>query len=136
MQFKELSGTLYVQTFVESVGNAASTGNLPVWRAPHNCQIVSAVLVPAAAITANGSAYSTYTLTRHAAGASATTVATRAWDTGDSAAVTPESMTLSGTAANLLLDADQTLSIVKTVTSTGLLIPACLVVVGYKLTGA
>lgn len=135
MQFKELAGVLYHQVNLESTGNAASTGNLPAWRAPLDCQIVSAVLVPSAAITANGSAYATYTLTRHAAGASATTVATRAWDTGDSAAVTPESMTLSATAANLLLTADQTLSIVKTVVSTGLLIPNVLLVIGYKLTG-
>jgi hypothetical protein len=136
MQWKELAGVLTQQVFLESVGNAAATGNLPAFQAPAKCQIVGARLVPAAAITADPTNYAVYTLTRHTAGASGTTVATRTWAATNSAAVTPEEMTLSGTAANLLLAANDTLSIVKTVGASGLLIPACLLIVQFKLTGA
>lgn len=133
MQFKELSGPLSAQAFLESVGAASSTGNLPAWQAPLACEITGVKLVPAAAITADGTNYSIYTLTRHTAGASAAAVATRSWIATNSVAVTPEAMTLSGTAANLLLAAGDTLSIVKTVAASGLVIPACLLVVTYKL---
>ncbi len=134
-QYKHLQGTQFHEVFLESVGNAASTGNLPAWRAPYDAKIVGARLVPAAAITADPTNYATYTLTRHTAGASATTVATLAWSATNSAAVTPEDMTLSLTAANLLLAQNDTLSIVKTVAASGLLIPALLLVVEYQLTG-
>ncbi len=133
MFLKELRGTVTEQKFLESTGNAASTGNLPAWVAPFNVEVTAAQLVPAAAITADGTNYAIYTLTRHTAGASATTVATRSWIATNSVALTPESMTLSGTAANLLLTAGDTLSIVKTVAASGLLIPACLLVVSYKI---
>ena len=137
MQAKFFQGTLSHQVFLESTGNAASTGNLPAFRAPYDCQITAIRLVPSAAVTADGTNYATYTATRHTAGASATTVATRVWDVagGNSVALTTEAMTLSGTAANLLLTAADTLTIVKTVAASGLLIPACLVIVEYKLTG-
>jgi len=133
MQFKEMGGPLSLQVFLESTGNAASTGNLPTFQAPNACQVTAVALVPSAAITADGTNFATYTLTRHTAGASATTVATRAWSATNSVAVTAELMTLSGTAANLLLAVGDTLSIVKTVGGSGLVIPACLLVVTYKL---
>ncbi|HEY0645517.1 MAG TPA: hypothetical protein VGD39_19025 [Nocardioides sp.] len=135
MLLKELRGPIVHTAFLESTGNAASTGNLPAFRAQFDCQVTAAALVPSAAITADGTNFATYTLTRHTAGASAATVATRAWSATNSVALTEESMTLSGTAANLLLTAGDTLSIVKTVAASGLLIPACLLVVTYKLTG-
>lgn len=135
MQLSEVRGDIVFQAFLESTGNAASTGNLPAFRAKYDCQITAVTLVPSAAITADPTNYATYTLTRHTAGASATTVATRAWSATNSVAVTEESMTLSGTAANLLMTAGDTLSIVKTVAASGLLIPAVLLVVTYRLTG-
>jgi hypothetical protein len=135
MLIKEMRGPLYVQAALESVGNAASTGNLPAWRAPYDCEVTAATLVPSAAITADGTNNAVYTLTRHTAGASAATVATRSWAATNSVAVTAEAMTLSGTAANLLLAAGDTLTIVKTVNGTGLVIPNCLLVVTYKWTG-
>lgn len=132
---KEMRGTLYHQVNLESIGNAASTGNLPAWRAPLDCVITAAVLVPSAAITANGAAYATYTLTKHTAGASAATVATRAWSATDSSALVAETMTLTSTVADYTLAANDTLTIVKTVATTGLLIPNVLLIVAYKLTG-
>lgn len=135
MQLKEIRGPIKHQAFLESTGNAASTGNLPAFVAPSDCQVTAVSLVPSAAITADGTNYAIYTLTRHTAGASATTVATRSWIATNSAAMTAEAMTLSGTAANLLLTAGDTLTVIKTVAASGLLIPAVLLVVTYQLTG-
>jgi len=132
MLANEIRGPISHQVFLESTGNAASTGNLPAWRAPYKCEVTAVTLVPSAAITADGTNFATYTLTRHTAGAAAATVATRAWSAGNSAALTAESMTLG---AGVALAADDTLTMIKTVAASGLLIPACLLVVTYKLTG-
>jgi hypothetical protein len=131
----ELRGLLQVVVDLESLGAAAVTGNLPVWIAPNKIQVASVQLVPSAAITADPTNNAVYTLTRHTAGASATTVATRTWAATNSVALTPENMTLSGTAANLLLAAGDTLTAIKTVNGTGLVIPNLLLVVNYRNAG-
>jgi len=131
----EVRGIQFHEINLESIGAAGVAGNLPAFRAPAKCQIVSAALVPSAAITADPTNNSIYTLTRHTAGAAATPVATRSWAAGNSVALTEEAMTLSGTAANLLLAAADTLSVVKTVGGTGLVIPNLLLVVGFRWTG-
>lgn len=133
MQLNEMSGTLTAQVYVPSQATLGTVDNWPVWRAPYKCQITAVTFVPSAAITANATHYSIYTLTRYTAGASGAAVATRSWAATDSVAETPEAMTLSGTAANLLLAAADTLSVVKTVASNGLVIPDGLLVVEYKL---
>ena len=135
MAVNDARGTQYFNLAIESTGNAASTGNLPVWMAPAKCQITAVYLNPSAAITADGTNNAIYTLTRHRAGASATTVATRTWAATNSVAVTPEAMTLSATAANLLLNADDTLTIIKTVGGTGLVIPNCGIRISFLWTG-
>lgn len=136
MQFGELGGTLQAVAYVPSQATAGTDDNWPVWQAPLKCQITAVKFVPSANITANGTNYSTYTLTRYTAGASGATVATRAWSATDSVAETPEALTLSGTAANLLLAADDTLSVVKTHAASGLTIPDGLLVIRYQLTGS
>lgn len=133
MQESELAGTRQITAYVPSQATAGTDDNWPVWQALNKCTIVSVTFVPSAAITADGTNFSTYTLTRYTAGASGATVATRAWSATNSVAETPEAMTLSGTAANLLLAADDTLSVVKTHGGTGLTIPDGLLVVRYKL---
>lgn len=129
---KEVRGDIVYQVFLESTGNAASTGNLPAFRAKYKCTVTAATLVPSAAITADGTNNAVYTLTRHTAGASAATTATRSWAATNSVALTEESMTLG---AGVALAAGDTLTIIKTVGGTGLVIPACLLVVTYQLTG-
>jgi len=135
MQHKELAGVLYHQMYLASQATLGTDDNWPVWQAPNKAQIVSAAFVPSAAVTANATHYSVYTLTRYTAGATATTVATRSWAATDSVAETAEAMTLSATAANLLLAAADTLSVVKTHGGNGLVIPDGLLVVGYKWYG-
>lgn len=136
MQFAELGGSLQVVAYVPSQATLGTDDNWPVWQAPLKCKILSATFVPSAAITANATHYSIYTLTRYTAGASGTSVATRSWAATDSVAETPEAMTLSGTAANLLLAADDTLSMVKTHAGNGLVIPDGVLVIRYQLTGS
>jgi hypothetical protein len=136
MQFNEIRGTLQVVAYVPSQATLGTVDNWPVWRAPLKCNITSVAFVPSAAVTANGTHYSDYALTRYTAGASGATVATRSWAATNSVAETPEAMTLSGTAANLLLAVDDTLSVVKTVTGNGLVIPDGILVVRYQLTGS
>lgn len=135
MQLKEIRGPITYEAYVPSQATLGTVDNWPVFRAVYDCQITAAVFVPSDAITANATHYSVYTLTRLTAGASAATVATRSWAATNSVASTPESMTLSGTAANLLLTAGDTLEIVKSVGGNGLVIPDGLLVVTYKLTG-
>lgn len=135
MQLKEMGGNLKHQMFVETTGNAASTGGGVAFVAPHKLTVVAASLVPLAAITANGTDYAIITLTRHTAGATATTVATRSWIATNSVAHTEESMTLSATAANLILAAGDTLAPLKTVAGNGLVIPNFLLVVTYQWAG-
>lgn len=135
MQFKELGGSLRHQAYVPSQATAGTDDNWPVFVAPAKCQIVSVTFVPSAAITADGTNFSTYTLTNKVAGAGSTAVASRAWSATNSVASTPEAFTLSGTAANLLVGADDSLEVVKTHGGTGLTIPDGLLVINYRLTG-
>jgi hypothetical protein len=134
-QLKEIRGSIKFQEYVPSTGNAASTGGGVQFVAPHKLTIVAASLIPHAAITAHATDYAVLTLTRYTAGASATTVATRSWAATNSVDKTEESMTLSGTAANLILAAGDTLALLKTAAGSGLVIPALSLVITYQLAG-
>ncbi|MGE5827702.1 MAG: hypothetical protein ACM30G_04970 [Micromonosporaceae bacterium] len=135
MQFKELSGTLYHRTYIPSQATLGTDDNWPLFQADSKMKVISVSFVPSDAITANATHYSVYTLTRYTAGATATSVATRSWAATNSVAETPEAMTLSGTAANLILAAADTLSMVKTHGGNGLVIPDGLLVIGFRYLG-
>jgi hypothetical protein len=136
MQFSELGGVLQATAYVPAQATLGTDDDWPVWQAPLKCVITAVKFVPSAAITANATHYSVYTLTRYTAGATATSVATRSWAATDSVAETPEAMTLSATAANLLLAVDDSLAVVKTHGGNGLVIPDGLLVIRYQLTGS
>lgn len=135
MRFNEIRGTLRKTAYVPSQATLGTDDNWPVWMPPHKCKVIAVRFVPSDAVTANGTNYSVYTLTRYTAGSTATSVATRSWAATDSVAHTPESMTLSGTAANLVLAADDTLEVVKTHGGNGLVIPDGMLVIDYQLAG-
>src|SRR5262245_59545546 len=116
----ERRGTLIHDTYIPSQATLGTDDNWCLFYAPYDCQITAVTYIPNDAITPNGTHYSTYTLTRYTAGASGTSVATRAWSATNSVAETAESFTLSATAANLLMTAADTLSMVKTHTGNGL----------------
>jgi hypothetical protein len=132
MLVKEMGGVLQVACYVPSQATLGTDDNWPLWQAPNKVQIYSVSFVPSAAITANATHYSVYTLTRYTAGATGTSVATRSWAATDSVNETPEAMTLSATAANLVLAADDTLSMVKTHGGNGLVIPDGALIIRFK----
>lgn len=132
MQMKEMGGVLTVAVYVPAQATLGTDDNWPVWQAPNKVQITAVTFVPSAAVTANATHYSIYTVTRYTAGASGTSVATRTWAATDSAAETPEALTLSATATNLLLAAADTLSVVKTHGGNGLVIPDGALIISYK----
>ncbi len=135
MQFKELGGDLIHQAFVPSQATAGTDYNWPVWSPSAKAVVTGVKFVPRAAVTADPTNFSTYTLTNKVAGAGSTSVATRAWSATNSVASTPEALTLSGTAANLLVGVGDNIEVVKTHGGTGLVIPDGLLVITYRLTG-
>jgi hypothetical protein len=88
--------------------------------------LVQVQFIPSAGITANGTNFTTLTVQNKGTnGLSGTTaMASRVWSAGNSTASTPENFTLSGTAANLEVQAGDVLQIVQTHGGTGLIIPA------------
>jgi hypothetical protein len=132
-QLKELGGTMQHTTYLPSQGTAGTDDHWQVWNPQFNATVTGVKFVPNAAITHDATNFSTYTLTNKGTGAGTTSMATRAWSATDSVADTPESMTLSGTAANLLVTSGDAVSMVKTHGGTGLVIPAGVLVIQYTL---
>lgn len=85
---------------------------------PFACQVTAVYWTPAAAITADGTNYFDLTLQN-----GSTVVATRSYIATNSVALTKESMTLSATAANLLLAAGDVITAKKTKAASGLAMP-------------
>jgi sensor domain CHASE-containing protein len=99
---------------------------------PYDARVLRVDLVPRAAITANGTNFSTLSLqNKGPLGSGSTVVATRTWAAGNSVAGAKEQMTLSGTPANLELKAGDQLQVVHGTGGTGLAMPATSVLVTY-----
>lgn len=92
---------------------------------PWNATIKSAKLVPSAAITANGTNYFVMSFyNRGSAGAGTVQWATaRTWAAGNSVKATPETLTLSSTASELRVAANDVLNVELAPTGTGLIWP-------------
>lgn len=126
MQLTDISGDITVDLFV--AGTAAGTDiEWPLWMAPWDVTITDVKWVPGAAVTANATNFATLSLRNRTTGAGTAVPATRAYSATNSAARTPESMTLSGTATDLVLAEDDLVTVGVTHGGTGLLIPAGLV---------
>ena len=135
MQRKELAGELVYPCFIAGQATAGTTDEWALFIAEFNLTITAVKLVPNAAITANGANYFDLAVLNKAAGAGATSIATRSWAATNSAAFTPEQMALSGTAANLNVAAGELLTLVRTVTGTGLAMPDATVQVHARIRG-
>lgn len=134
MQYKELSGDL-VFTFETPPTAAATALEQPCLILPWNAQVTSVRWVPGAAVTANGTNYATLSFrNRGAAGAGAVLPAVaRSYAATNSVANVPETMALSGTAADLLANAGDVLTATIAHTGTGLAIPAGLLQVTLRV---
>lgn len=89
--------------------------------------------IPSALITANGTNFQTLQVRNGtSSGAGTVVVASRSWAAANSAANTPEQITLSGTAANLEVKAGDILHVVSSVSGTGVALPAATVVIHIR----
>lgn len=120
----ELSGDHVFAVAVAGNGTAGTADEFSALVAPFSMRITAVKWIPAAAITANGTNYFTLTLrNRGAAGAGSALPAQRAYSSGNAAAFVGESMTLSGTAADLRVAAGDVLTVEKLVAASGLAMP-------------
>ncbi|GIH76144.1 hypothetical protein [Planobispora longispora] len=133
MQLKEMSGDLLFPIFVPGQATAGTADEWAGIIAPFALQITSAKWIPHAAVTANGTNYFTLNLRNRIAGAGSALAASRSYAATDSTAFVPETMTLSGTPANLLVAAGDVLTVEKVVTASGLAMPDGLVVVTARI---
>ncbi|MEV6798535.1 hypothetical protein AB0M91_09325 [Micromonospora rifamycinica] len=131
-EFRELRGDL--TTAVPVPPTAAGTAvEVPIARLPYAAQITEVLWLPGAAITANATNYFTLSVRNRQAGAGTVVMASRAYSSVNGVATTPETLTLSGTAADLQPAAGDVLTAHFTHAGTGLAIPAGLVQVRYRI---
>jgi len=130
-----MSGDLVYPIFVPGQSTAGTADEWAGLIAPFALQITSAKWIPHAAVTANVTNYFTLNLRNRVAGAGTALAASRSYAATDSVAFTPETMTLSGTPANLLIAAGDVLTVEKIVAASGLAMPDGLVVVTARIRG-
>ncbi|MDT3441304.1 hypothetical protein [Pseudofrankia sp. BMG5.37] len=129
---KTTRGELVRSFYVPGQGTAGTEDDWPLWVPELNVKVTAVRWVPAAGITANATNFFILQLLNVAV-----VVASRSYAATDSVALTPEAMTLSGTAANLLVDAGDVLVAHKETGGggSGLAMPDGLIQVHYQLTG-
>ena len=127
-----MGGDLVRQFFTTAKAAAGTDKEDVVYRAPFNLTITAVDWTPSAAVTADGTNYATLSLRNRTTGAGAALPATRSYAATNSVACTPEAMTLSATAADLLVAAGDVLTIQMLKTGTGLVIPQGLVRVTFR----
>lgn len=133
MQVAELAGDFVFTVSIPPTA-AGTAIEVPIVRPPWNATITSITYIPGAAITANGTNFFTLTPRNRQTGAGAVTPATaRSWAATNSVSTTPEALTLSTTATDLQVAANDVLTAHFTHTASGLAIPASLVQVTFKL---
>lgn len=125
MQVKELRGSFFADVPAAGQPTAGTPDEFAGFVAPFDMKVVGAVWVPEAAITANGTNFFTLTVRNRKADASGTALpAQRSYAATNSVAFAPEDMTLSSTAADLVLAEGDHLTVEKLVSGTGLAMPA------------
>jgi hypothetical protein len=128
----EIRGPRLARIAIAGQATAGTADEFPVLRAPRRMKVTGARFIPKAAITADATNYLTLTLrNRGAAGAGTTQVAARSFATGNAAAFVADAMTVSATAANLILAAGDVLTAEKLNSGTGLALPAGTLEVAY-----
>lgn len=133
---KELTGFGLPITAIAAATDAATDGVNASFVAimPFKGTITRVQFVPSANVTANGTNFRTITMrNKGTQGLSGTTaVASRAWSAVNSVASTPEDYALSGTPANLEVNAGDAFDLNQAHTGTGLIIPAGAFVIYLK----
>lgn len=95
-------------------------------RVPFDCTVTAADLTPGAAVTADATHYASISIRNGGAtGTGTTEITSRSWAATNSVAKTKESLTLSATAANLVLAEGDILVITAATAGNGLVTPSC-----------
>lgn len=124
-QLKQLSGDiLIIPIYVPGQATAATVDEFNGFVAPFKVKVSAVKWIPKAAVTANGTNYFTVTLRNRTTGAGTAVPASRSYIATNSTAFVGDAMTLSATAADLVLAAGDNITVEKLVTGTGLAMPA------------
>lgn len=126
MRQSDMPGTFVHRTRIpgQSTANSADVWTLLV--ADENIKVTAVKWVPDAAVTGNDTNYFSLVIRNEGTDGTGTTAltSTKAYTTGvDSVAQVPESLTMSTTAADVLVDAGEVISMVRAVAASGLAQP-------------
>jgi hypothetical protein len=123
-ELSDIRGDLVFTIPVAGQATAGTADEFSGFVAPFDLEITGAKWVPAADVTANATNYFTLNLRNRGTGAAGATLpASRSYAATNSTAFVPEDMTLSGTAANLLVAEGEVLTVSKVNAGTGLAMP-------------
>ena len=128
----DISGSQYAMISIAGQATAGTVDEFTGFIAPGNIKIISAKWIPKAAVTFNATNYFTLTLRNRTTGAGTALPAQRSYVATSSVALVAETMTLSATAADLLIASGDVLTCEKLVSGTGLAMPAGTVQVEYQ----
>ena len=129
----EIAGDQSIQMYFPGHATAGTAIETALGRARFRGAITAVEFIPSAAITGVNSNYFTLNIRNRTTGAGTAIPAALAFVSGtDGVASTPKTITLSSTAADLLVAADDVITAEKAVTGTGLACPPGLVVVHFK----
>lgn len=131
-QLKDVRGDHTFLIPVAGQGTAATDDEWAGFIAPFNCKVTAVKWVPNAAVTADATNYFSVVVKNRKAGAGTTAIGTRAYSATNGVAFTPETVTLSATAADANVDAGDLVSVAKTHSGTGLAMPDGLVQVTVR----
>lgn len=123
VQQSELSGDLQFNFPTSAMVAAGTAKEDIVFRSPYNLTITGVDWTPSAAVTANGTNFTTVSLRNRTTGAGTALPASRSYAATNSVAATPEALTLSSTASDLSVAAGDVLSVQMLVTGTGIQLP-------------
>jgi hypothetical protein len=131
---KEIAGDQAHQGFFPGHATAGSAAEVALFRAPFPCTITAVEFIPAEAITGANTNSFTLKVRNRTTGAGTAIPASLAFVSAvDGVASTPKTITLSATAADLILAEGDVVTCEKAVVGTGLACPAGLVVVHLKV---
>jgi hypothetical protein len=130
-QLSELRGDLVYSVAVPPTA-AGTAVEVPLVQLPFPALITEVKWIPGAAMTFNGTNFCTLTVRNRQTGAGVIVPATKNWSAVSSVATTPETLTLSATATDLQLAANDLLTAHFTHSGTGLAVPAGIVQVKVR----
>lgn len=125
LSLHDVPGTHFRDGYFPGEATAGNTIEQVLFRAPFACTVTAVVFTPNTTQTGANTTYATLNVYNRTTGAGTTVIATKAYTSGvDLTALTPDTATLSSTAADLLLAAGDVVTAAKAVASTGRALPA------------